>query len=69
MKVKNPTLAEKLQDFKFTQAKMLMASEDLHTQVIIEALADTFGDTGLIDGNLGVIVGFVINTLTEDEIL
>lgn len=64
---KNPDLYSRLYNCKFNSALKELKEENEETKEIIETLARIFGNSGWIDGDIGLLVGVVIEYLGVKE--
>ena len=62
----NDRLKNKLQNWKFEQAYDLSEYEE-SKDYVIEALKILFGDSGHFDGSMGILVGYVVSKLLQEE--
>lgn len=63
----NDALLSRLVNWKFQSAKGCLEGEPQQVKDVVEALSRSFGNCGWFDGDLGTVVGFVVDKLKEEH--
>lgn len=60
----NEDLYSRLYNYKFEQAKQYLGGEPDEIKLLVNALADMFGDVGWgLDGSIGILVSFALSDI------
>lgn len=60
----NEDLTGRLENWKFESAKMYVDFDvSVDERLVIEALADTYGNCGWFEGSMGLIIGAAVEAL------